>query len=169
MSSLSASTSSLSHSRTVRPSIAALPITAISVSGPRLMTKPPTWVAEMSREILDFGGQLQRQRQAAIARDRGRPPAPGLGEALVPAWSPARLGQPTGHVLREPERLADLADGAAAAIADDGADDGGAVAAVAIIDVLDDLLAPLMLEIDIDIGRLVAAGGDEALEQQVML
>ena len=41
----SASMSSLSHSSTVRPSIAALPTTASSTSGPRVMTKPPTWVA----------------------------------------------------------------------------------------------------------------------------
>ena len=34
------------------------------------------------------------------------------------------------------------------------------------IDVLDDLLAPLVLEIDVDVGRLVALAGDEALEEQ---
>jgi hypothetical protein len=31
---------------------------------------------------------------------------------------------------------------------------------------LDHLLAPLVLEIDIDVGRLAAIGGDEALEQR---
>ena len=54
-------------------------------------------------------------------------------------------------------------------MADDGADDGGAVSAVAVVDMLDHLLPALMLEIHIDVGRLVAAGGDEALEQQIML
>ena len=34
------------------------------------------------------------------------------------------------------------------------------------VDVLDDLLAPLVLEVDVDVGRLVALGRDEALEQQ---
>jgi hypothetical protein len=34
------------------------------------------------------------------------------------------------------------------------------------VDVLDDLLAPLVLEIDVDVGRLVALGADEAAEQQ---
>ena len=43
----------------------------------------------------------------------------------------------------------------------------GAVAAVFLVDVLDHLLAPLVLEIDVDVGRLVALGADEALEQQV--
>jgi len=33
------------------------------------------------------------------------------------------------------------------------------------IDILDDFLAPLVLEIDVDIGRLVALLRDEALEQ----
>ena len=35
------------------------------------------------------------------------------------------------------------------------------------IDVLDHLLAPLVLEIDVDVGRLVALRRDEALEQEV--
>ena len=43
------------------------------------------------------------------------------------------------------------------------------MAAVARIDVLDDLLAALVLEIDVDVGRLAARFRDEALEQQVDL
>ena len=65
------------------------------------------------------------------------------------------------------ERLADLADGGAAAIGDHRAGDAGAVAAVFAVDVLDHLLAPLVLEIDVDVGRLVALGRDEAFEQQI--
>ena len=38
-----------------------------------------------------------------------------------------------------------------------------------LIDVLDDLLAPLVLEIDIDVRRLPAIGADEALEKKVDL
>src|SRR5207245_5991969 len=34
---------------------------------------------------------------------------------------------------------------------------------------LDDLLAPLVLEIDVDVGRLLALGGDEALEEKIDL
>ncbi len=37
------------------------------------------------------------------------------------------------------------------AVVDDGGADGGAVAAVALIDVLDHLLAPFMLEVDVDV------------------
>src|SRR5207248_9849416 len=39
--------------------------------------------------------------------------------------------------------------------------------AVCLVDVLDHLYATLVLEIDIDIGRLAARGADEALEQHV--
>ncbi len=55
------------------------------------------------------------------------------------------------------------------AVVDDGGGDARAIAAVALVDVLDDLLAPLMLEIDVDVRRLAALDGDEALEQQVDL
>ena len=43
------------------------------------------------------------------------------------------------------------------------------VTAIFAIEVLDHLLAPLMLEIDIDIGRLLAILGDEAVEQKLVL
>ena len=67
------------------------------------------------------------------------------------------------------ERLADLAHGKPPAIANDGGGQPGAVAAVTGIDILNDLLAPLMLEIDVDVGRLLAFGRDEALEQEIDL
>ena len=39
--------------------------------------------------------------------------------------------------------------------------------AIALVDVLDHLLAPLMFEIDVDVGRLLAFLRDEALEQKI--
>ena len=72
-----------------------------------------------------------------------------------------------GDIGRQPERLAHLAHRAARAIGDDGGREAGALAAVFFVDVLDHLLAPLVLEIDVDIRRLVALAADEALEQQV--
>ena len=73
------------------------------------------------------------------------------------------------RVLRQAEHLADLADGAAAAIADHGRGEAGALAAVFLVDVLDHLLAPLVLEIDVDVGRLAPLLRDEALEQKIDL
>ncbi len=51
----------------------------------------------------------------------------------------------------------------------DGCADRGAMAAVALVNVLDHLLAPLVLEIDVDIGRLVAVLRNEAGEQKLAL
>src|SRR3546814_10403656 len=59
-----------------------------------------------------------------------------------------------------------LADRAARAIMDDGRGDSRAPTAVSVIDMLDHLLAPLMFEIDVDVGRLVALGRNEAREKQ---
>ncbi len=81
--------------------------------------------------------------------------------------APDGLGEAVDGVEREAERLADFADRAAPAIADDGGGEAGAVAAVFLVDVLDDLLAPLVLEIDVDVGRLLPLGADEALEQEI--
>ena len=63
-------------------------------------------------------------------------------------------------------RLADVAHGGARGSGDVGGH-RGAVAAVLLVDVLDHLLAPLVLEVDVDVGRLVALGRDEALEEQL--
>jgi hypothetical protein len=52
---------------------------------------------------------------------------------------------------------------------DNGRADRGAMAAVARINVLDDFLAPLVLEIDVDIGRLAAVRRNEAGEQKFAL
>ena len=98
---------------------------------------------------------------------------PGLADMrvadLVAPAAPLRRGETAGHVGGEAERLADLAHGAARPVRDHRRDDAGAIAPVFLVDVLDDLLAPLMLEIDVDIGRLAPLGGDEAREEQVVL
>ena len=39
--------------------------------------------------------------------------------------------------------------------------------AIALIDMLDDFLAPLMLEIHVDVGRFAPVGVEEALEQHI--
>jgi hypothetical protein len=49
--------------------------------------------------------------------------------------------------------------------ADDNAGECGPITAVLSVDVLHDLLAPLVLEVDVDVGRLVAFDTHEAFEQ----
>ena len=70
---------------------------------------------------------------------------------------------------RQSQHLADFADGPARAVMDDGRANGRAVAPITIVDMLDDFLAPLMLEIDIDVGRLAAVLRNETSEEEVDL
>ena len=60
-------------------------------------------------------------------------------------------------VFAQPHHLADFADRRARAVVDHGRGDPGAVAAIFLVDVLDHFLAPLVLEIDVDVGRLACA------------
>ena len=80
---------------------------------------------------------------------------------------------PPGHRLRqpvhlreiEPQGFAHVAQRRSRAIADDGRGQRRTIAAVLFVDVLDHFLAPLMLEVDVDVGRLVALARNESLEQ----
>ena len=107
----------------------------------------------------DMAGNCLLEVEAAGLRLRfaelRRPPAPdGTGERAA-------------RVLGKAHRLADLAQRRAAAIGNDGGRQRRALLAVFLVDVSDDLVAVLMLEIDVDVGRLVALGRDESLQQQV--
>ncbi len=79
------------------------------------------------------------------------------------------LGDRVHLVQAQPQRLANVTDGRARAIGDHLGGDGGPLAAVFLVDVLEDLLAALVLEIDVDVRRLVALAADEALEEQIVL
>src|SRR3546814_21185046 len=83
--------------------------------------------------------------------------------------APDRALKPRAHILRKAQRLADLAKRAAGAIMDDGGGNARAVAAIARIDILHHLLAPLVLDIDVDVGRLAAILGHAPRDEQVML
>ena len=130
------------------------------------MTKPPTCCERWRGKPISSLRQRQHLLQPRIGRIEADAPRLLLRHA-VHRPAPERAGERADGVLRQAEHLADLADGAAAAIADDGRGQAGALAAVSVVDVLDDLLAPLVLEIDVDVGRLAALGRDEALEQEI--
>ena len=78
-----------------------------------------------------------------------------------------RFGEAVDDVGVQPQRLADIANRAACPIGDDGGGDRRALPPVLLEDVLDDFLASLVLEVDVDVGRLVAFLADEALEQHI--
>ncbi len=162
----SASRSSLSHSTKVRSAIAAL--TTGTTWSRRLLvrTKPPTCCERWRGKPVSSDGELKGQAKARL----GGIEAALLRQALIDAAlapAPDARRERADRVLGEAERLADLAHRAARAVVDHGRGDAGVLAAVLPVDVLDDLLAPLVLEVDVDVGRLVALGRDEALEQEI--
>ena len=128
--------------------------------------EPAYVLGEMAWEAEQLIGDRDGLTQRGIGRIE-----PGFADMrlrdVAVAHPPDQTGEPGRHVLLEAHRLADLADSHARAVVNDGRADGGSFARVALVEILDDLLAPLMLEIDVDVGRLAPLGRDETLEQHI--
>ena len=123
-------------------------------------------LAEVAREAHQLLGEVEGQAQGRVG---GVEAGLAQGRLVQPlaAIAPDRAAERFLDVGGEAHDLGDLAHRRLGAVADHGGGQRGMVAAVGAVDPLDHLLAPLMLEIDVDVGRLVALGRDEALEQQV--
>lgn len=91
----------------------------------------------------------------------------GLGADLGEAAPPVGLLRP-GILLARcvPERPGHVADRRLRPIGDHVGDLGGVGAVVPFVDVLDDLFAPVRFDVDVDVGRPVALGRQEPLEQE---
>ena len=114
-----------------------------------------------------LAGELQRQAQAPVIQVEVQLLGmPGLDPLRAPA--PDLGGEQLDEILGQPQRLADIAQCAFGPVADHRRAQGGMIAAVGVEHPLHDDLAPLVLEVDIDVGRLAALLADEAFEQQVM-
>ena len=87
-----------------------------------------------------------------------------IGVELLAPGGPVEGGD---DIVGEAENLGCLAYRRTRAIGRHRGGEAGALAPVTPVDVLDHLLAPLMLEVDVDVGGLVALGRDEALEQKI--
>ena len=164
----SASMSSLSHSMKVRSFIAALPIGHGLVEPALGQHEAAHVLREVAREAQELGGEVHRAADLGIVRIEPSLTDVVVGHAVAPA-APDGVRQRGGDVFGQTERLADVADRAPRPIVDHRGDDGGAMAAISFVHVLHDQLAPLMLEVDVDVGRLVALLGDEALEEHVVV
>ena len=90
-----------------------------------------------------------------------------LGQHLAAVHAGVLLGQCGDQFLGNLQRPAHIAQGAARAVANDHSGDGGALAAVLGIDVLDDFFPPLVFKVHVNVGRLIALPGDEALKQDI--
>ena len=113
-------------------------------------------LGEMAGKADELGGELEglaQPRRLGIEAELLHP------RRLQPAAAPAPdgAGQCGDGIGGEPHGLADLAQRRAAAVADHRGGEAGALAAVFPVDILDHLLAPLMLEIDVDVRRLACA------------
>ncbi len=130
------------------------------------MTKPPGCWLRWRGKPISVLRQLHPQPAHRRARGRSRFRA-GVRRApcgrRTSAWLLANASMRSQVDAQRPPHIAQRR---ARAVADDHAGERGAVAAVLAVDVLDDLFAALVLEVDVDVGRLVALGADEALEQQ---
>ena len=92
--------------------------------------------------------------------------AEALGEAAVHA-----LGDLVDFALRQPQRFADVPDGAGVAVLDEGADHRRALGRVGLEDVAEHLVARLAAEVEVDVGYVAerAVFAEEALDREVVL
>ena len=120
---------------------------------------------EVAGEALQQLGQRERPLHARVLGTEPRLRHLRVGQGAAPRHLGA-LGEPVHLVQRQPQRLPHLADGQPPAVADDLAHHAGAIPAVLAVDVLEHLLATLVLEVHVDVRRLGTLEAEEALEEQ---
>ena len=113
-----------------------------------------------------FGQSFGRLVLLCRVRRFGMRPCLCLGMLAEPVLP---LGQGIDQIGGQAQRLAHIAQRAAAAPAADHGRERRALAPVLAVDVLNNLFAPRVLEVHIDIGRLAALLADKALEQQIVV
>jgi hypothetical protein len=123
-------------------------------------------LGEVARKIDELAGELERAGEDGIVRVEPLLAQRATLRSLA-ARAPDGLRKRVLDVGREAHDFGDLPQSRLGPVADHRGGEGRVVAAVGLVDPLDDLLAPLVLEIDVDVGRLVALGRDEPLEQQI--
>ncbi len=166
----SAAQSSLSHWITERPGIVAGSSGTTASSRPRQITMPPecwprwrgrSWMAVHSRAKCWMRGSAGSEPASSrCAQQRV------AGIVVLPVAD--ELGQSLDEVGRQAEGFPHLARAAPAAIGNHVGRHGRAVPAVALVDVLDDLLAAVAArQVEVDVGPLPALLGEEALEEQL--
>ncbi len=126
---------------------------------------------EAARVDGEMAGRVQQLvgEPGQVLVDRPLRIEPRLLEEII-----GELATPVGREARErvevrlidPQGLADLAHRRAGPVADDVGDHRRVPSPVAVVDVLDDLFAAVVLDVEIDVRRLGPLAGEEALEEQ---
>src|SRR5262249_39753402 len=106
---------------------------------------------------LEGTGEADRLPKAAVLRVETHLGDSTLRE-LAEVVMPNQAGEAIDLIERKAEGFAYFAQCALAAVRDDFGDHRGAIASVHLVDGLDPLFAPLVLEVDVDVGRLAALG-----------
>src|SRR5579884_1510082 len=187
-------TPSLSHWVTIRPGMRAGSSGTSSTSGQELITMPPTccerWrgkstISAHSSQRSCHSGPSGGSSSATFAPSppaslsrrgsylslslwvRAGARAPRRRQPRPEVRPLALAGQAVQLVRRQAQRLAHVADRAARLVGDVGRDERGVLAPVALVDVLEHLLAVLAREVDVDVRQrgqlLVQEAADEQL------
>ena len=122
---------------------------------------------EVPWETLDRPRHHERLADARIARlepDRAEARLADRADAVPPRHD---TREAIDLLERKAEDLANLTERALRPVRDDLADHRRAIASIGLVDLLDDLLAALVLEVDVDVGRLAALRREEPLEEHV--
>ena len=117
---------------------------------------------QVAGKVLDFRHQLEKVPM------RARIEAGALKQRrLHPLVMVQQPGDAVDGCFGQSQRLAYVPDGGTAAVADEVGHHGGVGPAVLAVEVLDDLLAAVVLNVQVDVGRLGPLPGNKALKQQV--
>ena len=130
--------------------------------------KPAHMLAQMTRHPDHLIRQLDRAGHEWITQIDPRLCRFTRANLTAPR-APDRFGQRRGYIFGQAHDLAHFAHRHARTIMDHCGTKGRPMAPVLFIDVLNDLLTPLMFKIDVDIGGLFTFFRDETLKQKVIL
>ena len=119
---------------------------------------------EMAGKALDLGDKLERLRQMAVVGIKADLAEPLLRHAGGVEEAPELGRDRADRICGETHGAAHFADCAFATVMHDRGAEPGTVPPVPVIDMLDHFLAALMLEVDVDVGRLFPGLRNEALE-----
>ena len=163
--------SSLSHWITARPGMRAGSSGTTSSSRPFAITMPPEcWPRWRGRCCASWTSRTRwRTRAASGWTPASRSWRSSASFSSVNSWRAKSFARPVDLLGREAEHLAHLAHGALRAVGDDVRGHARAARAVALVDVLQDLLAAIARrQVDVDVRPLAALLGEEALEQELV-
>ena len=135
------------------------------VDGAVAQQKAPGMDGEVTREVLNLFHQRDQMAQGRVPGiESGLP-----DELIAPVVVGHQLGQAIQAGGRNPQRLAHFPDGGPMPVTDHVGHHGGTVAPIGFVHMLDHLFPAVVLDVQVDIRRLVSLPGEKTLEEQIHL